>query len=104
MAAKAVRTHGRRTCTVEVSPIEVDAGAEFAVTGRVVCPQGCDLRGQRVSIRDQNDTELASADVSELEGEVYVTSAVLRAPLTVGKHIYRAVLAAQEKDRVLHEE
>jgi hypothetical protein len=34
-----------------------------------------------------------------------VTSAItLRAPLEVGEHIYRAVLAAQEKDGVLHEE
>ena len=29
---------------------------------------------------------------------------MLRAPLEVGEHVYRAVLAAQEKDGVLHEE
>jgi len=105
MAAKAVRTHGRRTCAVEVSPSEVDAGAELTVRALVSCTYGCDLRGQTVSIRNQDGTELASAELTELGADAYVASAlVLRAPLNVDEHIYRAVLAAQEKDGVLHEE
>jgi hypothetical protein len=105
MAAKAVRTHGQRTCSVEVSPSEVDAGAELTVKGRVSCPNGCDLRGQGVSIRNQNDTELATVELTEVDGETYATGAfILRAPLKMGDYIYRAVLAAQEKDGVLHEE
>src|SRR6266850_4643319 len=45
------------------------------------------------------------AALTELDGEAYVTGAVvLRAPLEVGEHVYRAVLAAQEEDGVLHEE
>ncbi len=104
MAAKAVRTHGQRTCTVEVSPSEVDAGAELTVTCRAACPHGCDLSGQSVSIRTQDDTELATAELTALDGEAYATSAlVLRAPLDVGEHIYRAVLAASEKDGVSHD-
>ena len=105
MAAKAVRTHGRRTCAGEVSPSEVDAGAELTVRAFVSCPHGCDLLGQSVSIRNQDDTELASTELTELDGEAYVTSAlVLRAPLKAGEHVYRAVLALFEKDGVLHEE
>jgi hypothetical protein len=105
MAAKAVRTHGPRTCAVEVSPSEVDAGADLTVTVRVSCPDGCDLRGQSVSIRDQDDTELASGELTEFDGETCATSAfILQAPLKVGECIYRAVLAAQEKNGVLHEE
>jgi hypothetical protein len=104
MSAKAGSTHGRRTCTVEVSPSEVDAGAELTVTVEA-CPNGCDLTGQSVSIRARDDTELASAPFSELDGESHLTSAItLRAPLEVGEYIYRAVLAAQEKDGALHEE
>jgi hypothetical protein len=97
--------HGRRMCAVEVSPSQVDAGAELTLAVRVSCPNCCDLAGQSVSIRKRNGTELTSAPLSELDGERYVTSAItLRAPLEVGEHIYRAVLAAQEKDGVLHEE
>src|SRR6266478_2720251 len=105
MAAKAVSTHGPGMCAVEVAPGEVDAGAELTVTARVSCPHGCDLRGQSVSIRNQDDTELANAELTAFDGEAYVTSAlVLRVPLEVGEHSYRAVLAAQEKDGILHEE
>jgi hypothetical protein len=105
MAAKAVRTHGRRKCAVEISPGEVDAGAELTFTVRVSCPHGCDLRGQSVSIWARDGTELARAELTELDGEASVTSAlVLRAPLEAGEHVYRVVLAAQEKDGVLHEE
>jgi hypothetical protein len=105
MAAKATRMHGRRNCAVEVSPSEVDAGAELTVTARVSCPNGFDLRGQSVSIREQNDTELATAELTEFDGATNATSAfILRAPLEVGEHIYRAVLAANEKDGVLQEE
>ena len=97
--------HGRRICAVEVSPGQVDAGAELTLAVRVSCPNCCDLAGQSASIRKRNGTELTSAPLSELDGERYVTSAItLRAPLEVGEHIYRAVLAAQEKDGVLHEE
>ena len=98
-------THGRPTCTVEVAPNEVDAGAELTVTGRVSCPHGCDLSGYGVSIRDQDDAELARAELTAFDGEVYLTNAVvLRAPLNEGQHIYRAVLAAHETDGVSHDE
>ena len=105
MRAKAVRRHGQRTCAVEVSPREVDAGAELTITVRASCPHGCDLRGQSVSIRNQDDIELARVELTEFDREAHVTSAfVLRVPLEVGEHVYRAVLAAQEKDGTLHEE
>jgi hypothetical protein len=105
MAAKAVRAHGPRLFAVDVSPGEVDAGAELTVTGRVACPHGCDLRGQSVSIRAQDGTELARTELAEPDGEAYVTRAfAVPAPLEAGQHIYRAVLPAQEKDGVLHEE
>ena len=105
MAAKAVRTHGRRICAVEVSPVEVDAEAELTVTARVSCPHGCDLSGQSISIRARDDTELARAELTERDGEACVAGAlVLRAPIETGEHTYWAVLAAQQKDGVLHDE
>ena len=105
MAAKAVSMQGRRTCAVEVSPREVDAGGELTVTVRVSCPDGFDPSGQSVSIRNQDGTDLATAALMEFDGETDATGGfVLRAPLEVGEHTYRAVLAAHEKDGILHEE
>jgi hypothetical protein len=103
MAATSVR-HGRRVCAVEVSPGEVDAGEELTITVRVACPQGCELKGQGVAIRARDGAALATAELGEFDGESCATSPFkLRAPLEVGEHIYRADLAAQEKDGVLHE-
>jgi hypothetical protein len=105
MTAKTVRTHAQRTCTVDVSPREVDAGAELTIVVRVSCPHGCDLSGESVSIRNHEDIELARAELAEFDGGAYVAHAyVLRAPLEVGAHTCRAVLAASEKDGVLHDE
>lgn len=105
VGAKAVRAHGQRTCSVEISPVEVDAGAELTVTIRVSCPHGCDLTGQSVSIRNESDTELARAELGEFDRQTYVTTVfALQAPLKVGAHIYQAVLGAQEQNGVLHEE
>jgi hypothetical protein len=110
MRAEAARVHGGRVCTVEVSPQEVDAGGELTVVVRASCPEGCDLEGQGVSIRDQNGgelavAELAAAEPSEAEGDAYATGPItLQAPLDVGEHTWRAVLAPIEKDEVLHEE
>jgi hypothetical protein len=55
-----------------------------------------------VSIRDWHDAELACAELSTLEDEAFGTALALRAPLKVGEHVCRAVLAAQEKDGVRH--
>src|SRR5262249_48303995 len=105
MVEKSVGAHHPRMCTVELSPREVDAGTELTVTGRVWCPHGCDLRGQSVSIRNQDNAELASAELTGFEGEAYLTSAfALRAPVELGEHTYQATLAAYERDGVLHEE
>ena len=104
MAAKATRTHGAPTCTVEQSAHEVDAGAELTVTVHLSCPHGCDLKGRRVSVRARDNTELASAKLMERDGEAFVARAVpLRAPPRVGVQVCRAVVAAQEQDGVLHE-
>jgi hypothetical protein len=103
MAAKPVSAHHRRTCAVEVSPGEVAVGTELTVAVAVSCACGCDLRGQRVSIQDRDGAELASSELTEVEGETYVTSPFeLAAPLEVGEYTWRAILAGHESDGVLH--
>jgi hypothetical protein len=104
MAAMSVSAHHQRTCAVEVSPGEVAAGAELTVAVGVSCPHGCDLRGQSVSIQDRNGAKLANSELIEFEGDTYVTSAlVLAAPLEAGEYTWRAILAAHDRDGVLHE-
>lgn len=104
MAARATKTHGQPTCAIEQSAHEVDAGTELTVTARLSCPQGCDLRGRRVSIRVHDNTELASAELTERDGDTFVARGVpVPAPLNVGAHVCRAVFASQERDGVLHE-
>jgi hypothetical protein len=102
MAAKSVRTHGRRTCGVDVSPRDADAGAELTVGVRASCPDGCDLTGQSVSIRDREHTELARAELAQREGEA-TAAFVLRAPCEVGEHVWMAVLAAHDNEGISHE-
>jgi hypothetical protein len=104
MAAKPVSAHHRRTCAAEVSPGEVAAGEELTVAVAASCACGCDLRGQSVSIHDRDGAELASSELTEFEGESYLTNPfVLAAPLEVGEYTWRAMLAGHERDGVLHE-
>ncbi len=111
--AEEVEAHGRRTCAVEVSPGDVDAGADLTLKIRVSCPRGDDLTGQRVSVRDQDDKELASAELAEPDDDddddddedAYVADGiVLKAPRRAGERTYRVVLLALEMDRISHEE
>ena len=41
-------------CSVEVSPSEVDAGADMTLKGKVSCSPAGDLRGTTLLIRDQD--------------------------------------------------
>jgi hypothetical protein len=122
--AKPVEVHGGRTCAVEVSPHEVDAGGELTIVVRASCPDGCDLQGQAVSIRNEEGTELGvaqligaefaaaelaaaeplAAELTEVDDEAYATGVItLPAPFDVGEHVWQAVLPAVEKDGVRHE-
>jgi hypothetical protein len=99
------RSHDPVTCTVETFPTEIDAGEEITVTVRTSCPHGCDLSGQRISIRDQRGSEVASVELSESGDAAYATASLaLRTPLEIGEHTYRVVFAASRTDGVLHEE
>ena len=106
MAAAETEAHGRRMCKVEVSPAEVDVGAAVTITVVVICPHGCDLTGDTVSIRNQAGEELANEELAEAQGgEVYGTpEIVIEAPRGAGKHVYTAVLPALDQDGLSHDE
>ena len=93
------------TCTVEVSPDEVDAGTDITLKIQVTCSRKDGLRGSRVSIRNHEDNELAQAELKKSDGEAYeLNDIVLAAPRVMGEHVYRAVVVAADKDGALHEQ
>ena len=93
------------TCTVEVSPSEVDAGADITLKVRAMCPREDGLRGPSVSIRNQEDAELARAELTASDDEVHQWSdIILASPRAVGDHVYRAVLVMADKEGALHEQ
>ena len=101
-------TNDHCTCTVEVSPDEVDAGADITLNIHVTYPRKNGLRGPRVSIRDREETELAQAELKKSDGDAGEATAsndiVLAAPRVVGEHVYRVVVVAADKDGGLHEQ
>ncbi|MGH6770064.1 MAG: hypothetical protein ACRECO_13700 [Xanthobacteraceae bacterium] len=92
-------------CTVEVSPDEVDAGADITLKVRLDCSHEGGLKKPSISIRNPEDAELASAKLAKSEGEAYETNdIVLAAPRVTGEHVYRAVLVVADKDGASHEQ
>jgi hypothetical protein len=90
---------------VEISPPEVDAGAEFTVRCQVEVPPGRNHGDLGVSIRSLDDAELAFAELTQSEDGIYVTDEIpLDAPLTEGEHVLRAVLVAPEQAGTPHDE
>src|SRR5262245_41713005 len=95
----------RCVCTVEVSPDEVDAGAEITLTVHVEDPGQADLTQPSISIRNHDDVELARAELTESEdGDYEADDIVLSAPKSVGEHVYRAVVVAADKDGALQDQ
>jgi len=94
----------RHVCTVEVSPDEVDAGADITLQVRVEGPRTDELRGPRVSIRNHDGVELALAELEPSDGDAYESDdIVLAAPRIVGEYLYRAIIVAPDKDGTPHE-
>jgi hypothetical protein len=100
------------TCTVEVSPDEVDAGVDITLKVQVAYSGKESLRGLRVSIRDAEGAELAQAELAEAEDDAaddtdhdtYESGdIVVGAPRSAGECVYRAVVLTPGKDGALQE-
>jgi hypothetical protein len=94
----------KHVCTVEISPDEVDAGADITLTISVESPRTDELRGPHVSIRNHEGTELALAELEPSDGDAYLSDdIVLAAPGVVGEYLYQAIVVAPDRDGTLHE-
>jgi len=81
---------------VEVLPQEVDAAAEFTLKARVSCLPALDLRGQILSIKNQDGVVVGSAELVEFDCEINATDAIaLKAPANLGTHSWSVVCPAR---------
>jgi hypothetical protein len=103
--------HDQCTCTVDISPEDVDAGAELTVECRIDCPEGCDLEGLQLAVRDPDGTEVATAGIAAFEDDeagdgaiFYATDPIpLVAPRAAGTHMFSVELLPAERNGVRHE-
>lgn len=89
----------------KAAPAEVAAGADMALKVRASCSSACDLRGKMVRIVAQETELLHEIELSGSDGSGSETGEfVAKAPIQPGAYIWTAVLPAEEKEGVLHEE
>ena len=89
----------------DMSPGEVDAGADMTLKGKVACSPPADLRGKTFLIKDQNGALVESMELSEFDGETNLTSEfVLNAPLRPGVYTWLAVCPEHAETGVSLEE
>jgi hypothetical protein len=90
---------------VEGLPLEVDAAAEFSLKARVSCIPALDLRGQMLSIRNQDGVEIGSVELVEFDGEINATDAlVLKAPASLGTYSWSVVCPAGATGDIMYGE
>ena len=105
MAAENDMTRTISACSVEVSPSEVDAGADMTLKGKVSCSPAGDLRGKTLLIKDQDGAVAESVELTEFDGETNETSEfVVKAPVRPGAYTWLAVCLAHATAGMSHEE
>ena len=105
MAAEHDTTHMVCSCSVEVSPREVDAGGDLTLKGQVSLSSADDLRGQRVLIEDHDGGLVETIELTGFDGESNETGeVVVKAPVRPGIHVWRAVCPAQTQGSMSHKD
>jgi len=92
---------GHTTCTVDISPDVVDAGADMTLHAKVSCSPACDLRGHILLVKDQAGAEVGRVDLTEFDGVTNLTPEfVVKAPVQPGEYTWLAVSPAVVKEGV----
>ena len=105
MATENDMTRKISACSVEVSPSEVDAGADMTLKGKVSCSPAGDLRGKTLLIEDQDGALAESIELTEFDGETNETSEfVVKAPVRPGAYTWLAMCPAHAEAGTSHEE
>jgi len=91
--------------SIEVSPNEVDAGADLTVKGKVSCSPAVDLRGKTLIIKDQDGTLVQSIELTEFDGNISGTrECVVKSPGRPGGYSWMAVCPADAGTGISHDE
>ena len=86
------------SCRVELSPSEVDAGADMTLQGKVDCSPAGDLRGTTLLIKDQDGALAQNLELTEFDGETNQTNeCAMKAPVKPGVYTWLAVYPAHSK-------
>ena len=89
----------------EVSPSEVDAGADITLKGAVSGSPARDLRGRTLLIKDQDGTLAESIELTAFDGETNETREfVVKAPLMPGSYTWLAVCSVLTTAGLSYEE
>src|SRR6516164_9432507 len=95
MASQTDKTRGQTTCSVEISPAVVDAGAELTLEATVTCSPPRDLRGHTLFVNDH------AVELTEFDGAANRTREfVEKAPVTPGEYTWSAVFPAFDMEGV----
>jgi len=101
MASPTDKMRGQTTCAVDISPADVDAGAEMTLQAKVSCSPACDLRGHALLIKDQAGADAGRVELTEFNGVTNLTREfVVKAPVKPGKYTWLAVSPAVVKEGV----
>ena len=105
MAADNDMTRRLTACGVEVSPCEVDAGADMTLRGNVSCSPAGDLRGESLLIKDHDGALVEAMELTEFDGETNETKeVVVKAPVRPGAYTWLAVPPTPATAGMSHED
>lgn len=103
MSAAIDKAHEISSLVVEVSPAEIDAGADMKLKARASSSPALDLRGQALEIRDENNNLAGMAELAEFDGETTETAEVaIKVPVKAGQYTWLAVLPARAQQGSSH--
>lgn len=84
--------HAVNACAIEVSPAEVDAGAEMVVRASIALVEPQDLRGLSVQIRNEDGELVGAVEITGFDGDTNTTDDLrIKAPARAGVYGWTAV-------------
>jgi len=101
MVSQSDQMRRQTTCSVDISPDVVDAGAEMKLQAKISCSPACDLGGHTVVVKDQTGADAARVELTEFDGTTNLTRELaMKAPVQPGEYTWLAVFPAVVKKGV----